>query len=124
MAGGAQIVQHKNKDIYYIDYSNIKTTGEFLKTMREAAAFREKVRAMGKKDLLVLVNITDSYLNVEILDELKKAGRIISEMTKKEAIVGITGYKKILLQIVQTFANLNFQVFRNIDDAKDWLVKD
>jgi predicted ester cyclase len=79
---------------------------------------------MGKKDLLILVNITGSYLNIEILDELKKAGRIIKEITRKEAIVGITGYKKILLQIVQTFTNLRFNVFNTLEDAKNWLVEE
>jgi hypothetical protein len=123
MVKGAQLIQHKGKEIYFIDYSNIKTSDEFLKTLKETGAFREKVKAMGEKDLLVLVNITDCYLNVEIFDELKKAGRIIREITAKEAIVGITGYKRILLQILQTLTNLNFQVFKSIEEAKDWLVE-
>ena len=124
MARGAQLIQYKEKEIYFIDYSNIKTSEEFLQTIKETGAFREKVKAMGKKDLLILVDITGSYLNIEILDELKKAGRIIKEITMKEAIVGITGYKRILLQIVQTFTNLNFKVFNTIQEAKSWLIEE
>lgn len=118
------MIQHKDKEIYYIDYSNIKNSGEFLKTIVETGAFREKIKAAGKKDLLVLVNIQGSYLNIEILDELKKAGRIIKEITRKEAIIGITGYKKILLQIVQTFTNLHFKVFNSLEEAKNWLTEE
>jgi hypothetical protein len=124
MARGAQLIKHKKKEIYFIDYSGIRTSREFLNTIKQTGAFREKVKAMGKKDLLILVNITGSYLNIEILDELKKAGRIIKEITRKEAIVGITGYKKILLQIVQTFTNLRFNVFNTLEDAKNWLVEE
>ena len=124
MARGAQLIQYKKKEIYFIDYSNIKTSEEFLKTIKETGAFREKVKSMGKKDLLILVDITDSYLNIEILDELKKAGRIIKDISMKEAIVGITGYKKILLQIIQTFTNLHFNVFNTTEEAKNWLIKE
>ncbi len=124
MARGAHIVNYQGKEIYFIDYSHIETSEEFLKTMREAAAFREKVKSMGKKDLLVLVDITGSYPSMEVFDELKKAGRIIREITRKEAIVGITGYKKVLLQIIRTFTNLDFHVFETIEKAKNWLVKD
>lgn len=118
------MIQYKEKEIYFIDYSNIKTSEEFLKTIKETGAFREKVKALGKKDLLILVDITGSYLNIELLDELKKAGRIIKEITMKEAIIGITGYKKILLQIIQTFTNLHFKVFNTIQEAKDWLIEE
>lgn len=117
------MIQHKEKEIYFIDYSHIKTSKEFLKTIKEAGAFREKVKAMGKKDLLILVDITDSHFNIEILDELKKAGRIIKEISRKEAIVGVTGYKKILLQIVQTFSDLHFNMFNTTEEAKNWLVR-
>ena len=118
------MIQYKKKEIYFIDYSNIKTSEEFLKTIKETGAFREKVKSMGKKDLLILVDITDSYLNIEILDELKKAGRIIKDISMKEAIVGITGYKRILLQIIQTFTNLHFNVFNTTEEAKNWLIKE
>ena len=83
-----------------------------------------KVKALGKKDLLILVDIADSYLNIEILDELKKAGRIIKEITMKEAIIGITGHKRILLQIIQTFTNLHFNVFNTTEEAKNWLIEE
>lgn len=118
------MIQHKEKEIYFIDYSHIKTSKEFFRTIREAGAFREKVKAMGKKDLLILVDITASYFNLEILDELKKAGRIIKEISSKEAIVGVTGYKKILLQIVQTFTDLHFNMFNTTEEAKNWLVRE
>ena len=118
------MIQHKDKEIYFIDYSNIKTSEEFLRTIRKAGAYREKVKALGKKDLLILVDITASYFNVEILDELKKAGRIIKEISKKEAIVGVTGYKRVLLQIIQTFTNLHFNIFNTLEEAKNWLVSE
>ncbi len=122
MTRGAQFINHKGKEIYFVDYSNIKNNDEFLKTIKETNEFREQLVSQGKKDLLMLVDVSGSYVYGEVLDAIKKAGRMTKAITRKEAVVGITGSKKILLQIVQTFTNMKLKVFDNPGDAKDWLV--
>jgi hypothetical protein len=122
MAAGASFVEHKGKMIYYVDYSNIKTNEAFLATIKQTNAFREKVRAEGKHDLLMLVDLTGSFVYGDVLEEIKKAGKITKELTAREAVVGITGGKKILLRIVQTITQMNLRVFDTIEEAKDWLV--
>jgi hypothetical protein len=122
MAMGARFIEHKGKMIYYVDYSNIKTNEEFLHVIRQTNAFREKARAEGKRDLLMLVDLTGSFVYGEVLEEIKKAGKITKEITAREAVVGITGGKRILLKIVQSISNMNLHVFDTIEEAKDWLV--
>jgi hypothetical protein len=119
---GASFVEYKGKQIYYVDYSNIKTNEEFLSIISQTNAFREKVKASGKKDLLMLVDISGSYVYGEVLDAIQKSGKITKQLTAREAIVGVTGGKKILLKIVQTVTNMNFRVFDTVNEAKDWLV--
>jgi|SRR5512133_2564043 hypothetical protein len=119
---GASFVEYKGKQIYYVDYSNIKTNEEFLSIISQTNAFREKVKASGKKDLLMLVDISGSYVYGEVLDAIQKSGKITKQLTAREAIVGVTGGKKILLKIVQTVTNMNFRVFDTVDEAKNWLV--
>jgi hypothetical protein len=122
MVQGAKFVEYKGKQIYYVDYSNIKTNDEFLAVIKQTNAFREKVKAEGKRDLLMLVDITGSFVYGEVLEEIKKAGKHTKEITAKEAVVGITGGKKILLKIVQAITNMNLKVFDKVEDAQDWLV--
>jgi hypothetical protein len=122
MSQGAKFVDYKGKVIYYVDYSNIKSNPEFLAVIKQTNAFREKVKAEGKKNQLMLVDITGSFVYGEVLDEIKKAGKITKEITAKEAVIGITGGKKILLKIVQTFSNMNLKVFDTVEEAMDWLV--
>jgi hypothetical protein len=122
MVQGAKFVEYKGKQIYYVDYSNIKTNDEFLAIIKQTNAFREKVKAEGKRDLLMLVDVTGSFVYGEVLEEIKKAGKFTKEITAKEAVVGITGGKKILLKIVQSITNMNFKVFDKVEDAQDWLV--
>jgi hypothetical protein len=122
MTKGAQFIEYKGQSIYYVDYSNIKTNDEFRAVIRQSNSFREKVKSEGKKDLLMLVDVTGSFVYGDVLTEIKKAGKITKEMTLKEAVVGISGGKKILLKIVQSFTSMNLKVCDTIDEAKDWLV--
>jgi hypothetical protein len=122
MTKGAQFIEYKGQSIYYVDYSNIKTNDEFMAVIRQSNSFREKVKSEGKKDLLMLVDVTGSFVYGDVLTEIKKAGKITKEMTLKEAVVGISGGKKILLKIVQSFTSMNLKVCDTIDEAKDWLV--
>jgi hypothetical protein len=124
MIKGAQFIEYKGKSIYYVDYSDIKTNEEFMAVIRQSNGFREKVKAEGKKNLLMLVDVSGSFVYGDVLTELKKAGKITKEITVKEAVVGISGGKRILLKIVQSFTNMNLKVFDTIDEAKDWLVSE
>ncbi len=124
MEKGARFIEYKGKEIYFVDYTNIKTTEEFLEVIKKTNAFREQARAMGKKDILLLVDFTGSYVYGEALDALKKSGKITKELTKKEAVVGVTGAKKILLQIAQVFTGMQLRPFDTVEEAKEWLVRD
>jgi hypothetical protein len=118
----ARFIEHKGKQIYYVDYSNLKNNEEFMSVIAQTNAYREKIKAQGRKDLLMLVDISGSYVYGEVLESIKRSGKITKELTAREAVVGITGSKRILLKIVQTVTNMNFRTFDTVEEAKDWLV--
>jgi hypothetical protein len=118
----ATFIEHKGKEIYYVDYSNLKNNDEFISVIAQTNAYREKLKALGRKDLLMLVDISGSYVYGEVLESIKRSGKITKELTAREAVVGITGSKRILLKIVQTVTNMNFRTFDTLEEAKDWLV--
>ncbi|MFO7368839.1 MAG: STAS/SEC14 domain-containing protein [Bacteroidales bacterium] len=122
MNQGAKFIEFKGKPIYYVDYSNIKTSEEFLAIIKSTNAFREKLKRDGKKDLLMLVNISESFVYGDVLTEIKKAATLTRELIAKEAIVGITGSKKILLKILQSLTKIDYKIFDTEEEAKEWLV--
>ena len=124
MANGARFIEYMGKEIYFIDYTHIKTTEEFLEVIKGTNAFREEAKAMGKRNVLMLVDITGSYVYGETMDALKRAAKLSKELTKKEAVVGVTGAKKILLRITQLFAGMQLRPFETLEEAKEWLIKD
>jgi hypothetical protein len=124
MPNGAKFIDYKGKEIYFVDYTNIKSTGEFLKVIKGTNVFREKARADGKQDILMLIDLSGSYVYGETMDALKISGRISKELTKKEAIVGATGAKKILLRIAQLYTGMQLRPFGSLDEAKEWLIQE
>lgn len=123
MAERAKFENYKGKEIYYIDYSNLKTNEEFLEAIKETNAFRIKTKEQGKKDLLMLVNMNGSYVYGDVLKEIKRSGQETKPLTKKTAVVGITGSKKVLLNIINTVTNLSSKPFDNLEEAKEWLIQ-
>jgi len=119
----ASFTTHKGKEIYFIDYTNLKLENEFLDAIKSTNAFREKVKSSGKKDLLMLVDISNSFVYGQAFSEMKRSGKLTQGITKKTAVVGVTGAKKTFLDIINVFTSLNVKPFDNIEQAKDWLVK-
>lgn len=122
MERGSFIV-HNDKEIYFIDYTNLKQEEEFLEAIKSTNAFREKVKASGKKDLLMLVDVTNSYVYGQVFSEIKRSAKLTQDITRRTAVVGVTGVKKTLLDMMNAFTTLNVKPFDNIEEAKNWLVR-
>ncbi len=72
----AEFINHEGKEIYYVNYANIESTQDFLKAIKSTNKFREENIQDKKKDLLMLVDITNSYVYGDILSELKRSGKL------------------------------------------------
>jgi SpoIIAA-like len=124
MSNGARFIEYKGKEIYFVDYTDIKSQEEFLKVIKSTNAFRENARKTGKRNVLILVDITGSYVYGETLDALKRAAKLSRELSKKEAIVGVTGPKKVMLRIVQLFTGMQLRPFVTLEEAQEWLIQE
>ncbi len=52
-----------------------------------------------------------------------EAGKVTEELFSKTAVLGITGVKKILLNVVNKLTSVNAKPFTDIESAKDYLIK-
>lgn len=113
-------IEYKERKILYIDYSNFPDTDETINTILEV---NDYVKKLGEYDLLLLVDVRNSYANEKIVvDALKNNATIVKPYAKKVAVVGVTRTQDALLTVVNMFSSLGIKPFDNIDDAKDWLV--
>ena len=113
-------ISHKGKKIIYVDYTGLSSNNEdeFIAALDEAKEFILKAGS----NLLVLVDVSNSFGNSSIVKRMKKDGEIEKEFIKKEAVVGISGFKEMLLKGVKLFTKIDINPFKTVDSAKDWLV--
>lgn len=115
----AEWIDYKTKKILYIKYKDL-TPEQMLVQIKEAS---KMLRESNSKENLSLTDMTGCFVNEEFLDLAKKEGKTSLTYTKKTAIVGVTGIKKLLLQTVNAISPLSRKPFDDIQSAKDWLIK-
>ncbi|MFX1568530.1 MAG: hypothetical protein ACFFCV_09195 [Promethearchaeota archaeon] len=76
----------------------------------------------GKKDILLIVNVTGAYANKEAVNAFAESGKKSRPLLKKTAVVGITGVKKILLNVINKFSGVSAKAVSSMEEAKKWLI--
>ena len=111
-------IEYEGVKILLNDYTNL--TGEnFIETLE---ILTEHFLTQQKKEILLLLDVRNSYSNKEIIEALNIASKRIKPLVKKSAVLGVTGVKKILLTVVNKVSDLGAKPFNTEDEAKEWLV--
>lgn len=116
---GAEWINHKGKKILYINYGKLPPP-DMLALIKKASGM---LVASGSSENLTLTDMRDVFVNNEFIALAKEQGKVSLPLTKKAAIVGVTGVKKILLTGVNAFTSKPRIPFDTLEEAKDWLVK-
>jgi hypothetical protein len=111
-------ITYKGKEILFIDYKGLGLD-ESLETLDQAG----KAIAGSKDKILILVDTRDAYTSAEFMSRLKESGKEMGSKMEKQAIVGITGLKAILLDAYNRFTGSALRPFSTLEEAKEWLVK-
>ena len=117
----ATIINVGGKEVYLVDYSGIRNAQQFKEAIRETGAYRERLVKSGKCDLLLLVDVTGSELNLEIYEKLRKHGVLTKPITCREAVVGMEKFR-FIVQTYNLYTGMDFRMFDKREDALVWLV--
>lgn len=113
-------ILYKGKRILYIDFRN-KNGDQNVATLDEVAT---EMRTWTEKGL-TLSDFRNSTGSPAYMARIKKLGaEVFIPMTIKNAAIGVTGLKQILLNAVNSFLNTKAVAFDTEEDAKEWLIKD
>jgi hypothetical protein len=113
-------IAHRGKRIFHIDLSGL---GRNIDAFREELAAAESVTSQQPEDsLLVLTDIRDTVVSSEAMNVAKQSSARTTKHICRTAVLGVTGIRKILLDAVSRFSGQRFEVFGDIEAAKDWLV--
>ena len=115
-------IEHKGVDIAYLDYRNLKMPADFstkVKETMERIVFYQENKI---DNILVLTDLTGSFIFGDATKYLKESTKLGRPFIKKSAVIGISGAKKVLLNMINVFSGYQTKAFSSIEEAKDWLV--
>lgn len=117
MGKHAQFITHKGKRMLFVDCAGLPEA-ECL------AAFEEMKQALVQegKGVLVLADVTHVKMTKAVVDKAKEtvdATKSIGIKDKPNAIVGLTGLQKA---VVQLFGSKKLGFMDTVEQGKEWLV--
>jgi len=110
--------EYKGHRVLYVDYQGL-TEEEGIRNLESQA---ELMKTLTEK-VLVLANYQGTSATAKFMERLKILGReTIEPMTKKGALIGILGVKKILLNTYNLFTGGKLKAFQDEKDALEYLI--
>jgi hypothetical protein len=112
-------VNHDNKSITIMDYSNCRKD-ELLKRVQDVKSW---ITSQQESSLLTITDVTDQHFDKETIEAFKNLALHNKPYVKAGTIVGITGLLKIAYNTIMKFSGRNMPVFDTRTEAMNWLIK-
>jgi len=115
-------IEHKGKKIFYQDFSQNFQNSMAVKTELDEV---QKIVTMEPADsVLVLADMRDTHVGTDLVPYLNAASRATKANVRRTAVIGVTGMKLTLADLVSALTGQPLKYFDDIEVAKDWLVED
>ncbi|MBU0992957.1 MAG: hypothetical protein KJ737_10735 [Proteobacteria bacterium] len=119
-----QRITHKGKNIFFADYSSYKNREDkenILETLNETMAI---MKQQPQNSALMLTDVTNIFLEKDLSDQFTEMVEHNKPYVKKSAVIGVSGFKKSIHNIMMALTGRQIKIFPDIDAAKDWLTED
>ena len=115
-------IEHRGVKIFFQDFSGLMYDAEALK--RELTEVQAEVVKHPRNSLLVLSDFQDTNITSEMMSILNASSAMTKDHIHKTAVLGVTGVKRTLADLLTRLTGQQLKYFDNIAAAKDWLVLD
>ncbi|MFN8258464.1 MAG: hypothetical protein U0W24_22440 [Bacteroidales bacterium] len=115
----SQTINHKGVNIYYMDFSGIKSENEVQSVIDGSIQY---LRNLPPLSAICLTNITDMHFNNQIKDKFQDFVKGNKPYIKASAVLGVTGLKQILFNGIMKLTGRDVKCFDDIETAKEWLI--
>jgi hypothetical protein len=118
-----EAIEHRGTRITYVNYEGLsgEKLADEIKTNHRIAMELAKKRG-GRRDGLILVNVTNAYFTGSSVDEMKASAAELKPSIVALAAVGVTGLKSFVLDLFGSVSGVATKEFATVEEAKDWLV--
>jgi len=115
-------IEHKGKKIFYQDFSRQFYNSTAVKT--ELEEVQKVVLSQPRDSVLVLSDFRDTTVGSDLLSSMNAASNTTKDYVHKTAVLGVTGMKRKLADLLTALTGQPLKYFDDIEAAKDWLVQD
>jgi len=112
-------IEHKGKQILYQDFSQNFFNSAAVKA--ELEEVQKIVVAQPLKSVLVLSDFRDTNVGSDLLSAMNSASAATKSHVYKTAVLGVTGMKRKLADLLTALTGQPLKYFDDIESAKDWL---
>jgi hypothetical protein len=114
-------VTHKDKQIFYQDFSGYNLL-ESDAAKAELCAVQEIVCSQPNNSVLVLSDFRETQIGKDLMDLMVASSRQMKLHVNKTALLGITGTKRILVDMLARLTDQQLTLFDTEEEAIEWLV--
>ncbi len=116
-------IEYKGKKIFYQDFSGLLYNSEAVK--KELQEVQEVVVSQPLNSVLVLADFRDTYIvDGNLLSALNEASARTKNHVRKTAVLGVTGFKRTLADLLTRLTGQPLKYFSSEEEAKEWLVQE
>lgn len=114
----AKLITHKEKSIFFMDFSDVKNPAEIRAIVDESIKF---IRVQPPGSLYTLTNIKDMHFSNEIKTIFQDFIAGNKPYVKAGAVTGMNGLQQIVYNGLMKLTGRNIKSCPTVDAAKDWL---
>jgi hypothetical protein len=115
-------IEHNGKKIFYQDFSKHFFNSGAVKT--ELEEVQRVVTAQPKDSVLVLSDFRDTNVGSDLLASMNAASAATKAYVHKTAVLGVTGMKRRLADMLTALTGQPLKYFDDIEAAKNWLTRE
>ena len=115
-------MEYRGKQILYQDFSKNFFNSAAVKA--ELDEVQKIVRAQPLNSVLVLSDFRDTNVGSDLLSAMNSASEATKSHVYKTAVLGVTGMKRKLADLLTALTGQPLKYFDDIEAAKNWLVEE
>ncbi len=115
-------IEHKGKKIFYQNFSKNFYNSAVVKA--ELAEVQKVVMSQPLGSTLVLSDFRDTNVGSDLLSAMNAASSATKAYVRKTAVLGVTGMKRRLADLLTAITGQPLKYFDDIESARDWLAED
>lgn len=116
--GASTLITYKGKNIYYMDFSNIKSEQEIAALITTCKNY---IRSQPTASILTLADISNMHFNNVIKEMFTTFVKGNKPYVKAGVVVGISGLQSVIYNAIMKITGRNLTSMKSVAEAKEWL---